>query len=164
MAKRTRTARAVTVKPPPEPERVKPLRERLDELLEESRSGEWSNTRFGLTLSITAFVALSFIDPQFRDPGSFVTVILVYIAAVVGPAVFDMRVTIGKVAAKAAESIARRFTKTETMETTETDAGEPGAVENVEIDAENVTVKKTPKKKASHDTPEPVRSKEKQEP
>lgn len=62
------------------------------------------------------FLALSIVDPVFRDAGAFVSIVLAFLTAVVIPKALDLRVAIGQ----AASAIGRKFTRLEeTVETTE---------------------------------------------
>lgn len=101
------------------------LKVRLDEMLTDPASPdrEWSSLRVYLLWIVTAFIGLSILDPDFRDPGAYVTVIILFVSAVVAPKIFEARFALGDVLSSAASTIGRKFTrKEETVHTTTEEA------------------------------------------
>lgn len=117
------------------------FRQRLDETLvdPEAPNGEWSSKRVGWMGTLATFNLLALLDPNFRDPGSYVAIIGILTAVAWGSKL--LRIDLTTVLSKAAERI-RAGSRTEKTEITEIVEQEPGGdkVDTVEIDAENVHV------------------------
>lgn len=125
--------------------RPRTVRQRLDELLVDPSAprGEWSSTRAFLFAVLMVFLALSILDPVFRDAGAFVSIVLAFLTAVVIPKALDLRVAIGQ----AASAIGRKFTRLE--ETTETTEGAEPLEDELEPDDP------TPRRKPRRGDPAP---------